>query len=226
MSAELAEWAASLCLWLPVAIVVPAIGARGLPVSVRVALSFGLALAGPAPVELPASDAGLLPFVVRRLVLGLVLALGVARVMWAALLVGSVADRLGAWGALSHGDEEGAGPFEMLFGLTTMIVFFGGGGPARLAGAVADVGGGVGLESVAATVAGTALGAVTLAVTVAAPLLVAALLIELSLALIARAAWPIAWGALVPPLRALAFLVVTLSCFETMVSALARALLR
>jgi type III secretory pathway component EscT len=208
------------------AIAVPIVGARGLPLSVRMGLALGLAFAGPRPVVLAEGQA-ILPVLLRQLVVGGLAALGAARVMWAALLVGGIAERLGPSGSLSRSDEGDSAPFETLFGLTSMVVFFAGGGPVRLAGAFARLGSlEHGASELASSVLDAALSAVTIAVTVAAPLIVAAVLVELVLALVARAAWPLAIDGLLAPLRALVLLLALALCFEGMIEALAFALLR
>ncbi len=225
MSDELAQWAASLCLWAPMAIALPVVGARGLPLSVRLGLAVGLAFAGPRPAALGPTEA-LVPTLMRQLVIGSLAALGAVRVMWAALLVGGIADRLGPAGSLPASEEEGPAPMEMLFGLTSMVVFFAGGGPSRLALAFTRLGPQAGsAQDVARSVLDAALAAVTIAVTVAAPLIVAALLVELVVAFAARAAWPLALDGWLAPARALLFLVAFALCFEGMIDALAFALL-
>jgi type III secretory pathway component EscT len=166
------------------------------------------------------------PLLLRQLVIGSLAALGAVRVMWAALLVGGIADKLGPAGTLPRSDDEGSTPLETLFGLTTMVVFFAGGGPTRLAGAFTRLGSRAGAAGdVASSVLDAALAAVTIAVTVAAPLIVAALLVELVLALAARAALPLVVDGLLAPVRALIFLVALALCFEGMVEALGFALL-
>ncbi len=163
----------------------------------------------------------------QNLVVGSLAALGAGRVMWVALLVGGIAERLGPSGTLPRSDEEGAAPLETLFGLTSMVVFFAGGGPTRLAGAFTQLASRAhGSEALASSVLEAVLAAVTIAVTVAAPLIVAALLVELVLALAARAAWPLAIDGMLGPLRALVFLLALAFCFEGMTGALASLMLR
>ncbi len=217
---ELLRWLPSLCLWLPLAVVLPLAGAPGLPLSVRFSVALGLAFAGPlAPHD---ADGALALACVRSLGVGLVAALGAGSVMLGALMVGGIADRVVRPGG---SESEGASGLGMLFGLTTSILFLAGGGPTLLGESVLRLNGHA-LEAspLARLVQDAALASVTIAVVVAAPLLLTCLLFDLVLALASRAAWPLRTDALLVPLRALAFLVALALCFEGMLEALARAL--
>lgn len=221
MADELAGWAASLCLWLPLAVVLPACGAPGLPLGVRVSLAIGLAFAGPRLALGPEQNVAFVAL--RCLVTGGVAALGAAVVLSAALMVGGLADRLSRAGAAT--DAAGRGPLEALFGMTSVLLFLAGGGPTSLGGALLRLGGYQGgAGELARWVQDAALAAVTIAVVVAAPLLVTLLLFDVALALAARQSGPVAIDRLAPTLRALAFLVALALCFEGMIDALAKAL--
>ncbi len=218
---ELAEWAASLCLWLPLAVVLPVVGAPGLPFSVRASVAVGLAFAGPRVAVEPQGD--VLAICLRCLLTGGTAALGAVTVLTAASMVGGLADRLSQAGARSGAGR--GGPLETLFGLTTVLLFLAGGGPSSLAGALLRLEGRhVAMAELATAVKEAALAAVTIAVVVAAPLLVTLLLFDLALALAARASRPVVVDGLVPTLRALAFLVALALCFEGMVDTLWKAL--
>lgn len=213
-------------LWAPTALLVPAVGWPSAPLTFRLALGLGLGLAV-APYAAPpghAADGSWLELG-RALLLGGVVAVGVAAVFWAALMVGGMADRMRP-GRPRVDDAPGVlpeGPTSLLFGLLTALFFLAGGGVSRVSGALAELAWST-AEGLAARVAETCVASVTLAITVAAPVLLATLLLEGISGLVARSAPPLIVDTLLGPLKALAFLILLALALEPMMGALAEAL--
>ncbi|HXX65658.1 MAG TPA: flagellar biosynthetic protein FliR [Polyangiaceae bacterium] len=194
---------------MPSILLVPAFGLRALPPPSRAVL--GLALAGcifPAITPLSATETGAQPWALRAVVEafhGLPIALAAAIPLWAATMAGGVADALrGAQEAPGPPVVEGhATPLGIPLSLLASALFIEGGGPGRVAEALAlrpwppdpfvraahDLAAGV-----------------SLAVALAGPLLAASVVVEIAAALVARAASPAQVHVLLAPLRALAAL--------------------
>jgi flagellar biosynthetic protein FliR len=208
---------------LPALVLVPAFGLRALPGPARVAAALGLAAcvapavaasAGPAPGGVWAL--GLLREVGR----GLPVALAAAVPLWAATMAGGVVDALrGAGEGPSLATLEGrTTPLGALFGLVAALGFLGSGGPSRVAWALASappVGAPLALRVAAELREG-----VSLAVAIAAPLVAASVVVEVALALLARAASPTQVQALTAQVRSVALLALVALLFERLATAL------
>lgn len=201
---------------LPVVTIVPAFGLRALPAPARgvVAIALGLAIA-PAMPSLEAGPPGVVPRWLEQVLLGLPIALAAAIPLWAATMAGGVADTLRGGGddGSSPVVEGKAGRFGILFAMFASVVFLGTGGPARVATALATAT--ADARPLAASAAAITAG-IELAVAIAGPLLVAAVVLEVFSALVARAAAPAQIQALVAPLRSLGILAVTALVLERM----------
>ncbi len=211
---------------------VPAFGLRALPAAARGALGVALALAiapavgvyhGQAVPALGALGAAgalgsSLPWpllLVLEVLRGLPTALAAAIPLWGATMVGGVVDSLrGDSSQLTSPVVDGqTTSLGVLFALLASALFLAGGGAARVVGALAslDLEGAPGLAGfaplamVGAIVHQLAAG-LEMAVALAAPLLVAAVVVEVGGALIARAASPGQFQQLLAPVRALALL--------------------
>jgi flagellar biosynthetic protein FliR len=193
----------------PTVALVPAFGLRSLPAAARGVIALALAACiYPAVTPLVAAPGAAWPLALLGEVLqGLPIAIATAAVLWAATMVGGMLDNLrGAQDSLQVPVIEGrTTPMAVPFTLLAGIVFVTTGGPARVARALA----------VAPMPAHPLLGAVNdltgaiaLAVSIGAPLLVASLVIEVTAAVVARAASPAQIHALLAPLRTMGLLVV------------------
>jgi type III secretory pathway component EscT len=156
---------------------------------------------------------------------GLPVALAAAVPLWAATMVGGVADALrGAQDTTTAPTVEGrASPLGVPMSLLACTLFLRTGGPARIATALAfDSSIDAGKQPLLAIAADLS-GGISLATALGAPLLAAAVVVEIAAALIARAASPAQVHALLAPLRALGTLTVLAIVFDRLTSALAAA---
>lgn len=222
-ASELDSLLVGWCLWAPTALLVPAIGWLGSPVGPRLAMGLGLSLCvlPEAPLRRPLGLE-----LARALGLGVSVAVGAALVLWAALMVGGVADRAAFRGARGESEEGGplpAGPLALLFGLLTCVFFLAGGGPVRVGDALVKVHRAP-PEGLTEGVAEACVAAIHLAVTVATPVLLTVVLLEAVAALVQRTATPLLVEAVVGPLKALGFLFLLAVALEPLVRALAGAL--
>ncbi len=193
----------------PVVAVVPAFGLRALPGPVRAVM--GLALAAcVAPAIVPAADSslpwawGLLESALR----GVPIAIAAAVPLWAATMAGGAVDAVrGANDGMSVPVVEGRPtPMGVPMAMLAAVAFLGGGGPARVAAALAHA---PPISSGAAAHAAFDLAAgIQIAIAVAAPVLAAAVIVELAAALTARAAVPAQIHVLLAPLRSFALLAI------------------
>ncbi|HEU4405162.1 MAG TPA: flagellar biosynthetic protein FliR [Polyangiaceae bacterium] len=208
---------------LPALTLVPAFGLRALSAPARVAAALGLA-ACVAPAV--AASAGPLPGgswalgLGREIARGLPVAIAAAVPLWAATMAGGVVDAL-------RGAGEGPGlatlegrttPLGALFGLVAALGFLGSGGPARVAWALAAApppGAASALRIAAELREGVAV-----AVAIAAPLVAASVVVEVALALLARAASPTQVQALTAQVRSVALLGLVALLFERLAAAL------
>jgi flagellar biosynthetic protein FliR len=204
---------------------VPAFGLRALPSAARGALGVALALAiapavvvhhgalAAAGVTLPAAAWPVL--LLLEVLRGLPVALAAAIPLWGATMVGGVVDSLrGDSSQLTSPVIDGqTTSLGVLFSLLATSLFLAGGGAARVVAALAalDQEGAAGsiafspLATIGAIAHQLAAG-LQMAVALAAPLLVAAVMVEVGGALIARAASPGQFQQILAPVRALALL--------------------
>jgi type III secretory pathway component EscT len=209
----------------PTVTIVPAFGMRALPAPARAVL--GLALAASIfPALTPIAAATTQPWAlaaVVEIVRGLPIAIAAAVPLWAATMAGGVVDALrGANDTAEAPTVEGrATPLGVPLSILACAIFLSTGGPARVVGALAT-------RAPAAhpllAAANDLVGGIGLAVALGGPLLAAAVVIEITAALTARAASPAQIHALLAPLRALGTLAIMAIVFERLVTALAAAI--
>jgi type III secretory pathway component EscT len=216
-------WARSM----PAVAIVPAFGLRALPGPARAIV--GLALAAAIfPALTPVEGGSTHPWPFAALIevaRGLPVAISAAVPLWAATMVGGVADTLrGVTSAPAVPVVEGrATTLGVPMSLLASAIFLTQGGPARIAHALASrpLSNDPFLAAVNDLVAG-----VTLAVSLGAPLLCAGVVIEVAAALIARAASPSQVHMLLAPLRSLGTLAIAGIVLDRIASALALAISR
>ncbi len=218
-----ASWKAWAFAWARVApaiALVPAFGLRASPPPVRIALGLAMAVGISASVA-PVDPAG--PFVTGVLVQaakGLPVAITAATALWVATMAGNLVDDLrGSSGTSSLPvAESGATPIGALLGMLAALAFLEGGGPARLAAALA--GPDLTFAGPLAVAVNHLAGGIGLAVAVAAPVVVAALVFETASAFVTGAATPAYFQPLFAPLRSLFILGVLALSFDRMAALL------
>ncbi len=173
----------------PTVTLVPVFGLKATPATMRAALGLLLAASLAPAWSGPSPAAG--PWVTelaREAARGVPLAIGAAVPIWTALAAGGAIEavRGGGEGTSLPVFEGKAGPVAVLWGLLACLGFLTTGGPARVALAALDP---VGADQVITAALSLAAGT-QIAVAVAAPILAGAALIEVGLALVARAATP------------------------------------
>lgn len=212
----------------PTLALVPAFGLKALPAPARGVLGLSLAAAiAPAIAPLaPAPSAATLPWVMgalEQVILGLPVALAAAIPLWAATMAGGVVDTLrGGQDVAPLAVVEGrAGGFGILLSLLASLVFLTTGGPSRVVAALARASASqLGAHPLLAA-ADALVGGIGLAVALGGPLLVAAVVLEVAFAFIARAASPAQVHALLAPLRALGLLAIVAVVIERLATLLA-----
>jgi type III secretory pathway component EscT len=207
----------------PTVALVPAFGLRALPAPARAVIAF--ALAGAIyPALLPeASLVRSVPWValaVGEVLRGLPIAIAAAVPLWTATMVGGLADSMrGASDSMQVSTVEGrATPLGALLSILASAVFLATGGPSRVVGALATRP--METHPVVAVAHDLAAG-ITIAVAVGGPLLVAAMVLEVAAALVARAASPTQVHATLAPLKAIGVLAVLAIVLEKMTTVLA-----
>jgi type III secretory pathway component EscT len=207
----------------PTVVLVPAFGLRALPAPARGVLGLMLGAAiFPALVPIAAAHASA-PWpilVLEQIVRGLPIALAAAVPLWAATMAGGVADALrGTPDMLSVPTVEGrATLLGVPLSLLASAIFLSIGGPARAVLALAAP------DFPAHPVMNAArdlVGGVSLAVSIGGPLLVAAIVLEIGAALVARAASPAQIHMLLAPLRSLGVLAVMAIVLDRIAAVLA-----
>ncbi len=206
----------------PTAALVPAFGLRAFSTAQRAAIGLTFALIVAPAIATPGPAMPWVVALVTEVLRGLPIAIAAALPLYVAVTAGAVVD------ALRSAPESSSLPFfegkqtplGAAFGLLACTFFFAGGGPARVALALASP---PSFETaLAARVARDLAGGITIAVAIASPLVAASVVIEVALALIGRAAAPTPMTALVAPVRSAALLVVTALLFERLADAIAR----
>lgn len=210
----------------PAVTLVPAFGLKAIPAPARI--TFALCLAVVIAPALPPVDLGRawLVDVLREVARGLPVAVAAAVPLYVASQLGALVDGLrGSQATVQLPVIEGqTTPLGGLFGLLAGAIFLVSGGPARVATALihappVDL-------PLLVRVAHDLLGGVTLAIAIGAPLLAAAAVLEVALALVARAATPTNVQVLLAPLRGAALLVLTALVLDRLAAALAALLQR
>ncbi len=202
----------------PTVALVPAFGLRATPASFRIASGLLLA-ASVAPALTSSVPAG--PWaevLLRSLLAGVPLALGAAIPIWIATTAGGVVDALrgGSDSAALPVLEGRQGAVGALWGLLACAGFLAFGGPARVALAALEP---PSLDALPRVVLGLSSG-VTVAVAVAAPMLAASVLLEVSVALVVRAASPASLAAVLSLGRNAVLLLLCALFFERMAALL------
>ncbi len=177
---------------LPMATLVPALAMRGAPNSVRLALAFGLAM--PIAGSFPQSTAPLGMTLALDVVLGLPLAILVATPLWMATHVGAIADLLrGApevTQAAPPATDGARGTLATLTALLAASAWVASGGVVRALALLATVTPAAGAAPFALAARALTDG-LRLGVAASAGVIVAALVLEVALVAIGRAATPI-----------------------------------
>lgn len=206
----------------PTIALVPAFGLRAQSAPARGVLA--LALAGaifPAVRPAPLGEGAWPLLLLEQVALGLPLAIAAAVPLWVATMAGGMIDNLrGAQHEVSVPLVEGrATSMGVLLSLFASAFFLSSGGPARLAEALArasTLG-----ESPLLQAATTLTTGIGIAVGIGAPLLAGAVVLEVTFALVARAASPAQIHALTAPLRALGLLAITALVLDRVAALLA-----
>ena len=203
----------------PTVALVPAFGLRALPAPVRAVLGVALAVSIAPAVGAQATSSLAWPAaLVVEVAKGLPVALVASIAIWAAVMAGGLIDDLrGARETvgLPH-VEPSTGPTGALLALLTSIAFLESGGPARVVAVLArpDLEFSGPLRRAAFDLAG----GIELAIVIAMPVLVAAVVVEVASALVARAASPAFIQPLLAPLRSLVLLAVVALVLERMLA--------
>jgi flagellar biosynthetic protein FliR len=216
---------------MPAIAIVPAFGLRALPAPARAVMALALAACVLPTVAPLASAAALIPsrpwivLAFGEVLRGLPVAIAAAVPLWAATMAGGVADALrGSQDTSTAPTVEGAAsPLGIPLSLLACALFLHTGGPARVAAALSfDPRVSVATHALLTPliVAGDLTQGVSLAAALGAPLLVAAVVIEVAAALIARAASPAQVHALLAPLRALGTLTILAIVLDRLSAAL------
>jgi type III secretory pathway component EscT len=201
---------------MPALVLVPAFGLKTLPLPVRGALGFMLAL-----IIFPGIDAGLpteLPWALALLgetLRGLPIAIAASVPLWAATMTGGLADQL-------RGSSETVNsPVALgqtttlgnLFALLASALFLASGGATRVTLALRKAP----IEANALLrIAQDLTSGIEIAIAVGAPLIAAAIILELGSALITRAATPAQVQALTGPIKALGILFILAFSIDSM----------
>ncbi|HEY8074266.1 MAG TPA: flagellar biosynthetic protein FliR [Labilithrix sp.] len=210
---------------MPVVAIVPGFGLKALPTPARGILALAIA-AGIYPALLPIVHAREgVPWVVSALeqtLAGLPIALAAAVPLWAATMAGGLVDSLrGAQDAAGSPAVEGrASSFGILLSLFASAAFLATGGASRVAAALAAF---QPTENPILAVANDLTSGITLAVAIGGPLLAAAVVLEITFALVARASSPAQIHALLAPIRALGLLAIVAIVLERIGALLAAA---
>ena len=213
----------------PTVVLVPAFGLRALPAAARGVLGLMLAASIAPALGVVAAPVLALPWpllAIGEVLRGVPIAIAAAVPLWAATMAGGVVDALrGSQDSLTVPTVEGrATPLGVPLSLLACAIFLSTGGPARVVRALAAAGTAApGLGAAAACARDLASG-VGLAVAIGAPLLVAAIVLEIGAALVARAATPAQVHALMAPLRALGILAVMAVVLDRMAWVMAAAM--
>jgi type III secretory pathway component EscT len=217
---ELRGYLAAWARVSPAIALVPAFGLSALPAAARAGLGLALAIAvAPAISALPGGQGPLWVELGVQAARGLPVAITASAVLWAATMAGGLADDLRgsrAVAALPNLDE-GTTPLGALTTMLVAIVFLEGGGAERVVAALLRPPPAHVLLGLVSTLEG----AIGLSVAVLAPITAVSIVVELSSALIARAAAPAYVASLLAPLRSVAVLAAFALLLDRIVALLA-----
>jgi flagellar biosynthetic protein FliR len=215
-------WALGLSRSAPAVTLVPAFGLTAVPVQARLALGLALGLCvAPALSGRVSADGSLLLAMGREALTGLPVALLAALAIYVASMAGGLVDDLrGARESVTLPVlPEQLPPVSALFALLAAIAFLETGGAARVAAALASplLDARFSWSAVVSALAAS----IGLAFAIAAPLVVAAIVVEVASAMIARAATPAFIAPVLAPLKSVALLGVLAVLFERIAELLA-----
>lgn len=217
------QWSAIGLAWakvLPTVTIVPAFGLKALPAPARAIFGVALAAAIAPGVTGAAADGPWIARALEHVIAGLPVALAAAIPLWAATMTGGLVDTLrGAETSAFTVVEGRTGSFGALFGLFASLVFLSTGGAARTAEALAasELPAHPLLAAMHDLTAG-----IGIAVAIAGPVLATSVVLEITLALVARAATPAHVQALFAPIRSLGLLAIVAVALERMLTLVAR----
>jgi type III secretion protein T len=210
----------------PTVVLVPAFGLKALPTAARGVLGLMLAVSIVPALGAFAASRAHEPWpllVLEEVLRGLPIALAAAIPLWAATMAGGVVDALrGTSDTATVPTVEGKPtPLGVPLSLLASAIFLATGGPSRAVAALAspDLGPHPVLNAARDLVSG-----ISLAVAIGGPLLVAAIVLEVGAALIARAATPAQIHMLLAPLRSLGVLAVMAIVLERIAAVMAAAM--
>lgn len=205
----------------PVVAIVPAFGLRALPGPVRALMGLVLAacIAPAVRAEATADTWGWSMLV--AVAQGLPVAIAAAVPLWAATMAGGAVDAVrGSGDTVSMPTVEGRPTLlGVPMALLASTIFLSTGGPSRVAAALAAPS--LSPDLAVMRAAFDVAAGIQIAVAVAAPVLAASVVVEVSMALIARAASPAQILALLAPLRSFAVLAIAALTLDRMVRVLA-----
>lgn len=205
----------------PVVAIVPAFGLRGLPGPVRALMGLVLAACIAPAVRAEATTGAWGWSLLAAVAHGLPIAIAAAVPLWAATMAGGAIDAVRSAGdTVSMPTVEGKPTlFGVPMALLASTIFLSTGGPARVATALAApaIPPNLALLRAAFDIAS----GIQIAVSVAAPVLAASVVVEVSTALIARAASPAQIRPLLAPLRSFAILAIAALTLDRMVRVIA-----
>jgi flagellar biosynthesis protein FliR len=207
---DLGAWGLAWARVAPLVAIVPAFGLRALSGPTRAAAALVLAAVIVPSLRPAVVEPGRVPVLLLLEVLrGTVVAVSAAVPLWAATMAGGAIDALrGSQDLLNVPTVEGrATPLGVLFSLLAATIFLGTGGPAHVVAALSSAPSGIG-DGVTRVASDIAAG-IGIAVAIAAPLIAASIVLEISGALVARAASPAHLHAFLAPIRSLALLTLT-----------------
>lgn len=212
-------WGVAWARVLPTVLLVPAFGLGLLPLGLRLAIGFVLAVSV-APLLHPtvaSASVGWPALVLSEVARGLPVALTASISLWAATVAGGIADHVTGARRVRGGGKLGladGAPFSTLLFLAAAVSFLQLGGAERIAARLAapDL---------------TAAGPLTLAVRdlaagidlgvgIGAPLLVVAMILDMTILIAAREHSTVGAGTTLAPLRSLALLVATAAMLDRM----------
>lgn len=201
-------WILSAARIAPTIVLVPAFGLRGVVAPVRVFMTLCLGACVAPGLWTHGQTTSIAFALVSAVVQGIPVAIAAAIPLWAATMVGGIIDALrGSNDTVSMPVVEGQPTtIGVLLALIASTFFLVSGGPARVVGALAAPK----LEGISAWIrAGFDIAAgVQIAVSIAGPMLAAAVIVEVSAALVAKSAAPSQIHFLLAPLRSFAVLAI------------------
>ncbi|HVU01750.1 MAG TPA: flagellar biosynthetic protein FliR [Polyangiaceae bacterium] len=210
---DLGAWGVAWARTLPTALLVPAFGARLLPVPLRAALGLGLAVCVAPTVSSPPVTASFPVVLLTEFLHGVPVAIVAATVVWAALVAGGVMDV-----AVGVRRSPAEGPLATLLGLAAAALFLQNGGAVLVAERLTLATGPTAAPLLSAVRGVTA--GITIGASIGAPVLVVGAASDVALSLAERELGPGRLGSASVPLRSALVLVFVAALFERILVAL------